>query len=158
MHPLLELVHVDLQPIRLTQQDDVVSFSVLVVTPNCAFGKDVEKSRDLALHDTRIALVKGDPLSEQSGRIQMALDQIEVLFGVQCGGALDPRMNRVGRDDVKFFLRCENVMTGIVIDHFNVGICHHVVVLFSEELCHDPWNQRLDFADDDLLDVRMHHE
>ena len=158
MHPLLEVVHVDLQATRLTQQHDVVALSVLVVAPYCAFEKDIEERRQLALHDARIALVKRDPLCEQSAWIQMALDEIEVFFGVQCGGALDPRMDRVGCDDVKFFPGRENVMTGVVRDHFDVWIGHHVVIFLFEELGYHPGNQRFNFANDDFLDLRMHHK
>ena len=53
---------------------------------------------------------------------------------------------------------CQNEMAGIIVNDFDLGIFHHVVVLLAEIFGDDLRNQRLEFANDDVLDARMHQK
>src|SRR6185503_4492534 len=91
-------------------------------------------------------------------RVEVLLDQLEVLLGIQSRAAFYPRMNRVGSDDVEFLARGEDEVARVVIDDLDPRIVHHVVILFGEKLRGGRWNQGLHLADDDPLDPRIHHE
>ena len=88
----------------------------------------------------------------------MLLHQLEVLLRVERRGALDPGMDRVGRDDVELFLRRQDVVPRVVVHDLHARVLHDVVVLLREVRRHDLRDQRLDLADHDALDTGMQHE
>ena len=80
---------------------------------------------------------------------------LKILFGVQRRGALDPRMNGVGSDDVELLFRRQDEVPGVVVDHLHPRVVHDVVIFLPEKWCDRPGNQRLEFADHDSLDTRI---
>src|SRR6266849_7199878 len=88
----------------------------------------------------------------------MPFAEFEVLFRIQGGSPLDPGMNRVRRDDVKFLRRSEDEMPGVVVDYPDATVCQDVVVLFGEESRNGRRDQGLNFANQYFIDVRMQNE
>src|SRR4030095_17032830 len=89
---------------------------------------------------------------------QVRLDELEVLLCVERRRTLDPRMDRVRRDDVELLVRRQNVMPRVVVDDLHTRLVYDVVVLLREERRDHARNQRLDLADDDALDARVEDE
>src|SRR6516164_3337085 len=88
----------------------------------------------------------------------MLLAMLKVFLGVERGGSLDPRMNRVGGNNVKFLLRREVEVPGVVVNNLDTRVMHHVVVGFSKIFRNDSWDKGLNFANDNSFDVRIGSE
>ena len=158
MPPFFHHVQVDPQRFSRSEKDGIVSLLVLRVVPERAIGEDGEKGGQFALDGGQVALVKGHPLGDEAAGVQAPLAHLKVILRVKRCGPFDPRMDRVGGDDVEFLLRGENKMAGVVDDDSDPRIVDHIVVLLLEIIGDDGGNERFDFADDDVGDLRIAQE
>src|SRR5262245_39062024 len=81
--------------------------------------------------------------------------QLEVLAGVERGGAFDPRMDGVGGDNVKLFAGGQEIVPRVVIDDLHARVVENIVVLFGEILRDGSDDQRFNLADHDSLNAGM---
>ena len=75
---------------------------------------------------SRLRLVEGDPEAHDSAGIQMIAAHLVVFHRVQRGAALDPRVDRVGGDDVELLLGGAEEMPAVVVDHLDLLAIDHV--------------------------------
>ena len=154
----LQRVEIDGERIERAEHDGVVAVALVVVAPDGTVGEDGEEGGDLALHDCAIALVKRYPLRDDAARVEVASADFKILLRVEHGSAFDPRMDRIGGDDVEFFGRRGEIVPGVVVDDFDAAIMEHVVVFLGETSGDGAWDQRLDLANHDALDRRVSDE
>ena len=113
----MELIDVDRPAARTWPKQDTSypwpSTSLLQTVPSGKTSKNVASSLFTAAD---VAFIERHPLRDDAARIQALLAQLEVLARVERRRAFDPRMDRVGRDDVEFFPRREDVVPRVVID------------------------------------------
>ena len=88
----------------------------------------------------------------------MLLAQLEIIARVERGGAFDPRMDRVGGDDVEFLAAGQDKMAGVVEEDSDARVVDHVVILLLEERGDDSGDQGFDFADGDVGDFGISQE
>ena len=83
------------------------------------------------------------------------LGELVIFDGIQHGGSIHPRVDRIGCDDVELLLgRCDE-MPRIVVDHLDARVVEDVVVRRREVLARGLRDEWLDLADDNALDFRM---
>src|SRR5437879_13581825 len=88
----------------------------------------------------------------------MRLAHFVIFHRVERSAALDPRIDRIGRDDVEFLFGGADEMPAIIEDYFGPWIMHDTVVLFLEHRGHKFRDQWLDVANDDAFDVGVYHK
>src|SRR4029450_10678190 len=110
----------------------IAAASGVRVAPDGSVREDAGEGRDLALDDVFRALVQRHPLRQDTARVQVRLDELEVLLRVERRSTLDPRMNRVRRDDVELLVRRQNVMPRVVVDDLHPRVVYDVVVLLLQ--------------------------
>ena len=106
----------------------------------------------------RDAFVERHPLGDEAAGVEVLFASFEIFGRVERGRAFDPGMDGVGGDDVEFFGCGEDEVAGVVVDDAGARVVHHVVVLGAEVAGGGGWDQRLDFADGDVLDFGMDDE
>ena len=169
VQPPLKFVDVDHRRLDLAEQDGVVAVALAVVAPDDPVGEDLEEGGDHALGRLQVALVERDPEAHDPARVQVIAAHLVVFHRVQRGAALDPRVDRVGGDDVELLAGGAEEVPAVVVDDLDllaidrVGVLagdavDDVVILLAEHRRHDRRHQRLDVADDDPLDVGVQDE
>ncbi len=156
VQPLDDFVDVDSQRFGLRKSDDIIATADMVVSPDRRLRENGKERCKFALHHLRTALVERYPLGDHPPRIQTPPTQLEVLFRIQRGRPLHPRVNGIGGDDVEGFVRRQDIVPGIVVHDADARVVDDVMVLVVEVRRDDAGNQALDLADDDPLDLGMH--
>ena len=83
---------------------------------------------------------------------------LKILCRVERGRALDPRVDRVRGDDIEFLTGLEDVMAGVIDNHFDAWVIHHLIVLRAEKEVCCRRNQRLYLADYNFFHFRVKHK
>src|SRR5438093_12915906 len=88
----------------------------------------------------------------------MTAHEREVFLRVERRRAFHPRMNGIGRDDIEFFWCGQYEVAGVIVDRSCAAVTEDVVILGAEKPVRGRWDNRLQFANDDALHVRIWNE
>ena len=117
--------------------------------------KHVEKRRELAAHGVLRRLVELHEDRYDAAVVEPGFAELPELARVQRGGALDPRIERIGRDRIEAFCRRSEQMPAVVDADLDLAVRHDAEVVLGEKLGSHLRNERLELGDDDALDGRI---
>ena len=169
VQPPLQIVDVDHRRLDLAEQDGVVAEALAFVAPEDAVaGRPGRRWRSRSWSSPGCFRRAGSRDTRAAG-IQVVAAHLVIFHRIQRGAALDPRVDRVGGDDVELLVGRAEEVPAVVVDHLDLLAVDHVrvfagdavddvVILRAEHRRDDGRHQRLDVADDDALDVGVHDE
>ena len=112
----------------------------------------VEKRRELAAHGILGGLVELHEDRHDAAVLEPFLAELPELARVQRGRALDPRVERIGRDRIEAFRRGREQVPAVVDADLDLAVRDDAEVVLGEVLGGDARNERLELRDDDALD------
>src|SRR5512143_2909690 len=117
-------------------------------------GKDLSQGPDDGFEIFFGKFINRQPLADEAAGVKMLRREPEVLDRIQIAGSAEPRMDRIGRDDIELLLRGQQEIPAVVEYDLQLRVIQDIVVVNTERPCHAE-HFRFDFCKSYLFYARM---